>query len=393
MNRILEIIDRFREINREFPLNSSVKKWKKDGGKIVGFCGGDIPEEILAAAGVLPYWLRGPYAEIPLESANAYLYIYACSYARSIFETAFNRDYDFLDGVASGPYCDGTRRLIDVWEKYVSPPVIHFLNTPHKFSFEAEDFYHQNILGFVSALEKTFETRITEETLRGTIRTYNLTRTLFSRLYALRKREAPPISGAEVMEVYNASAVMPREEFNVPLENLVDELESTEREVEGKIRLMLNGTILHNPDYVRGIEDMGGLVVADSLLNGAMSFVDMVSEDLDMDPLKAISSYYLKKFPSPRMYPADIRYGRITGLAEEYGVDGVITGIVRYCAPHIYDEPRLKKRLDAKGIPSLKLDLEYGMAATGQVKTRVQAFLEMIKERRREGRGKTDEKS
>ena len=393
MNRSLETLNPFREINREFPLNSSIKKWKKGGGKVVGFCGGDIPEEILAAAGVLPCWLRGPYAEIPLESANAYLYIYTCSYARSILETALKKDYDFLDGVVSGPYCDGTRRLIDVWGKYVSPPVVHFLNTPHKFSSEAWDFYHQSILEFISVLEKTFETRITEETLRGAIGTYNLTRALFGRLYTFRKREKPPISGAEVMEVYNASAVMPREEFNVLLESLVDELESTEREVEGEIRLMLNGTILHNPDYVRGIEDMGGLIVADSLLNGAMSFVDMVREDPGMDPLKAISTYYLKKFPSPRMYPADIRYGRITGLVEEYGVDGVITGVVRYCAPHIYDEPRLKKRLDAKGIPSLKLDLEYGMAATGQVKTRVQAFLEMIKERKRARRGKTDEKS
>src|SRR3972149_4371106 len=131
MTETLKTMAPFREINKEFPCAAPIKEWKKRGGKVIGFFGGDIPEEILSAVGVLPLWLRGPENEIPLAAANAYLNIYTCSLTRSLLETALKGDYDYLDGVMSTPYCDGTRRLIDNWEKYLSIPVVYFLHTPH----------------------------------------------------------------------------------------------------------------------------------------------------------------------------------------------------------------------------------------------------------------------
>ncbi|MFX0201298.1 MAG: 2-hydroxyacyl-CoA dehydratase subunit D [Candidatus Hodarchaeota archaeon] len=387
MDKNLKTLAPFREANKGFPFGSSIKEWKMQGGKVVGFFGGDIPEEILSAAGVLPVWLRGPNSEIPLEHANAYLYIYTCSYTRSIFEIALRGDFDYLDGVVSGPFCDGTRRLADVWEKYISPSVIHFLHTPHKSTPEAEEFYYQNILEFTTALEQKFQTSITKESLRNAIKTYNQTRTLWKRLYAIRKAEHPPISGAEVIEIYNASAVMPRERFNVLLEDLVKEAESTDRALNAEVRLLINGTILHNPDYVKGIEALGALVVADSLLSGMMNFTDPIVEDENEEPLLSIAKHYLRKFPSPRMHPGEVRYRRIEELVKEFDVDGVITEVVRYCAPQIYDVVRLERRLKAKDIPCMRLDIEYGTGATGQIKTRVQAFLEMIRERRSQSYG------
>ncbi|MBU3947084.1 MAG: 2-hydroxyacyl-CoA dehydratase family protein [Proteobacteria bacterium] len=385
MSQILKTLTPFMEINKEFPFASPIKEWKQSGGKVIGFFGGDIPEEILSAAGALPVWLRGHCSEIPLDDANSYLHIYTCSHMRSILEIALKGDYNYLDGVMSTPYCDGSRRMFDVWDRYIPIPALFFLHTPHKNTPEAEAYYYENMKEFVTSLESTFQKKVTKEALWDAIKTYNQTRKLFIQLYDLRKKDNPPISGAEVMEIYDASAMMPRKDFNILLEKVIDEAKTADRKLDSGHRLMINGTALHNPEYVKGIEDLGSIVVADSLLNGAMGFSDLISEDENTDPLLAITRHYLNKFPAPRMVPSEIRFDKILQMAEDFRIDGMITGVVRYCAPHIYDEIRLSKRFEARGIPSLRLDLEYGMAATGQIKTRVQAFIEMIEERKRKG--------
>lgn len=383
MTQILKTLIPFKEINKEFPFASPVKEWKKNGGKVIGFFGGDIPEEILSAAGALPVWLRGLDGEVSLDAANAYLHIYTCSHMRSIYEIALKGDYNFLDGVMTTPYCDGTRRLYDVWERYMPAPAMLFLHTPHKNTPEAEEFYYENLKEFVATVESSFNKKITVEALQEAIKTYNQTRKLFNRLFDLRKKDNPPVTGAEVMEIYNASAMMPRKDLNVLLKEFIDEASTSNRALNQGPRLMINGTALHNPEYIKGIEDLGSIVVTDSLLNGAMEFMDLVSEDENIDPLLAIARHYLNKFPAPRMTPSEPRFDRILQMAKEFHIEGMITGVVRYCAPHIYDEIRLSKRFEAQGIPSLRLDLEYGMSSTGQIKTRAQAFIEMIEDKKR----------
>ena len=97
-----------------------------------------------------------------------------------------------------------------------------------------------------------------------------------------------------------------------------------------------------------------------------------------MTPLEAISRRYLNGFPCARMVPSEERFNRILRLAREFRVDGVVSEIIRYCVPYAHDLPLLKDRLKAEGIPVLALDLEYGASGSGQIRTRVQAFLEML---------------
>lgn len=152
---------------------------------------------------------------------------------------------------------------------------------------------------------------------------------------------------------------------------------------EERARLMIQGCVLNNPEFVRGIEALGGWVVVDGLSTGVGYWEGPVELSPGLSPLEALARRYLDKFPAPRMEHAEERYRRIVGLIEEFRVDGVITEIVRSCAPHIWDAPRLRERVARQGMPMLELDVEYGMPVTGQVKTRVQAFLEMLPGARR----------
>jgi benzoyl-CoA reductase/2-hydroxyglutaryl-CoA dehydratase subunit BcrC/BadD/HgdB len=83
------------------------------------------------------------------------------------------------------------------------------------------------------------------------------------------------------------------------------------------------------------------------------------------------------------MFPSDERFNRILDLTRDFRVDGVISQIIRYCVPYAHDLPLLTERLKANGIPTLALDVEYGTSGSGQIRTRVQAFLEMLEEKRR----------
>ena len=83
------------------------------------------------------------------------------------------------------------------------------------------------------------------------------------------------------------------------------------------------------------------------------------------------------------MFPSDERFDRILALARDFRVDGVVSQIIRYCVPYAHDLPLLTERLKAQGIPTLALDVEYGTSGSGQIQTRVQAFLEMLRARKR----------
>ncbi len=231
------------------------------------------------------------------------------------------------------------------------------------------------------AVEEALGKEITSADLKKAIASYNVSRRLLNRIQELRKDDAPPITGAEMQEVVNAATALPRDDYNFLLESLLRELEakrSSDSLSKKKVRLMLGGSILNNVEFIRGIEEMGGMVVIDAICTGARYWWGTVDET--KEPLEALSSYYLNKFGCARMYPAEsLRYNHILHLAKEYRVAGFISAVIRTCAMNINDQVRVRERLsDEINVPTLILDMEYGTGATGQIKTRVQAFIEMI---------------
>lgn len=368
-------------MNSSFPYTDPIRSWKEQGKRVIAFQCTYVPEEIIHAAGMLPIRLTGDSEEPSLEEANAYMYINTCSFVRGCLDLVLKKRYQFLDGFVSGSTCDCPRRLTDVWEHYDFTPFVHIVDVPRKMTEAAHELYREEVQALKTRIEKFFDLEISNGALRKAIETYNQTRRLLRRLYELRKSDHPPITGAEVLEVLNAGFKMPREEFNTVLERLLDEAGRGQRTVRGKFRLMINGSPLNNPEFIRRIEDLGGLVVVDELCTGVRHWWELVDESPDADPLEALSRRYLNNFPCPRMYPPGERFSQVTQLVKDYHVDGVISEVVRYCVHCAHDQPLLKKVLEREGIPVLELSMEYGASGTGQIRTRVQAFLEMLEAR------------
>jgi len=382
-NSKLPTLDRFREMNGAFPRTSQLEDARHNGRKVFGWLCTYTPEEVIHAAGILPIRITGYPQETELDDGTAYLYVNNCSFSRSCLQLGLRGEYDFLDGVVGGSTCDGVRRLFDLWQHYIGTPFFHVLNVPRKYTERAHQLYYCEVEKFKEHLEEWLGFNITDEALLKSIKLYNESRHLLRQLYDMRKLDSPPITGAETMEVLNASFHMPKETFNKWLKDLLDEVSAAGNAHTGRARLMIVGSILTNPEFIRSIEEQGGLVVTDELCTNNRYCGDPVVLDENRTPLEAISRRYLSNFPCARMFPSDERFNRIIEFAREFRVDGVVSQIIRYCIPYAHDVPLLTERLKEQGIPILTLDVEYGTSGSGQIQTRAQAFLEMLEARKK----------
>jgi benzoyl-CoA reductase/2-hydroxyglutaryl-CoA dehydratase subunit BcrC/BadD/HgdB len=292
-------------------------------------------------------------------------------------------EYEFLDGMVAGSTCDGARRLFDLWQYYIKTPFNHIITVPRKYTERAHALYYQQVAQFKEHLEEFVGRQITDEQLIHSIDVFNRARILLKKLYELRKADELPISGAETMEVLNASFRMPKEQFNQWLEELLEELSKSNIRHKGRARLMVVGSVMNNPEFVKSIESQGGLVVTDELCTSTRYWSDPVVLEENQNPIQAISRRYLNNFPCARMVPSDERFKRVLNLVKEFRVDGVISQIIRYCVTYAHDLPLLRDRLNEVGVPVLSLDVEYGTSGSGQIQTRVQAFMEMLEARKR----------
>jgi bzd-type benzoyl-CoA reductase N subunit len=351
---------------------------KTQGKQVIGWVCTYVPEEIIHAAGMHPFRIVGQESDTPL--ANAYLYSNNCSFARSCLEEGLKGNLAFMDGFVTTNSCDHIRRLYDVWSTYINTSYKKILSQPCVTSPTCLNYFKQELKRFKEELETHFQVEISETHLKDSIGLFNHMRSLLKRIYNLRKLNPPPLSGEEICQVVMAGMILPKEEYIPLLESLLKEIESRQYPVpdNSRPRLMVVGSELDNPLYLKLIEDSGGLVVADDLCCGSRYFWDLVAEN--KDPLEALATRYLTKLPCARMHPASARVQQLKELAQEFQVEGIIYQSIKFCDLHAGIFPVIKSGFDELNIPVLKLEREYLLAGTGQTKTRIQAFIEVLKE-------------
>jgi benzoyl-CoA reductase/2-hydroxyglutaryl-CoA dehydratase subunit BcrC/BadD/HgdB len=353
--------------------------WKEQGGKILGYFCSYVPEEVITAAGFLPFRMRATGCT-GTELSDGYLSDCNCSFVRSCFNMALNDEFSFLDGVVWVNSCDHVRRVFDNWKHALtSPSFLHFLGLPKKIGEKQVEWYRHEIVTFKESLEKHFGVQITDEHLWEAIRIHNKRRRLQRSLYQLRQAEHPPITGAETLAVMVASTAMPIEHYNQSLRELVNDLADSSGEDSFRARLMLLGGVLDDPNYIKVIEDQGGLVVTDMLCYGTKAMWVDVDEGTS-DPATALARYYITDRPAcPRFFGVhEKRVALIRELVREFKVDAVIGQRLMFCDGWDYELYMLDQDFKEDGIPHLKLEREYILGGVGQMKTRVQALLESI---------------
>ena len=363
-------------------VNPHVENWRRQGKRVVGFFCSYVPEEILYAGGILPYRVRPTKCQPATHLADTYLSHLNCTFVRSCLQFAYEGKYEFLDGFVFTDSCDHIRRLYDVMRATGPFPFMRIIGVPHKSGDEATAYYRGEIAGFRKEVEQHFGVEITEAKLKDAIDLYNETRDLLKRLYALRQEKAPPLTGAETLNVIIAATSMPREQYNGLLSRLLGELSARKGISNYRARLMISGGGgCDDSTPFEMMEDIGGLIVTDTLCFGSRYFMQPTVRGGDL--LMSLARSYIDRPSCGRMADKVIERAEfMKTLIHEARVDGVVYQRMRYCDLWGGQLFYLRKVLKESNMPLLDIEREYHWGDVGQVRTRTQAFLEMIEERK-----------
>lgn len=371
------------KLSQAIPLaNPWIDSWKNEGKNVLGYFCTYIPEEIIYAADILPVRVRArtcSAGDTPM--GDAYMTPTTCSFTRCCLELANQNQYDFLDGIVSCNSCDQIRRLYDNIRFKAPFPYHYIIGVPGCVSDTTLEWFNHELSKFKENLENNFKVSISDEKLKKAIQVYNKTRELLKEIYELRKHDNPPITGTEMLNIISAGISMPRDQFNDLLSQQLQELKEKEGISDYRARIMIVGSMLDDPEYLKIIEDLGGLVVVDSQCLGTRYFWDLIDEN--KNPIDAIGERYLSKISCPRMagkYPK--REDFMMKLIKEFNVDGVIFQRIKFCILWWAEIFLLRNKLKEEGIPFLELEREYVLSGAGAMKTRVQAFMEVLEARK-----------
>ena len=362
------------------------RELKAEGRKIIGYLCSLVPVELLTAADLVPYRMTGSMKE-PITQADSYLETIACPFTRSAFDLALKGKYSFLDGYVMPHACDNIVKLYDLWAHNIEHTYAHFVNVPHTLSPPSLEFFTAELSMFKRSLERFVGHDITAAALRRSIRLHNRQRALVRRLYRLRRRDPPPVSGTEMTKVLSAAMSLPVTEANELLESVISEVKARSplQGKKGGVRLMIYGTGNEEATFIEMVEETGAQVVVDDLCFGTRPYWFEVEAADDI--LAGIAKSYLEKMNCPRTYrqspgshqgDLENRFGYLYQLAKDFKAQGVIFFILRYCDTQCFDAPDVKEYLEGKGLPVLQIEEEYPISGIGRLKTRVEAFCEII---------------
>ncbi|HOT46497.1 MAG TPA: 2-hydroxyacyl-CoA dehydratase family protein [Spirochaetota bacterium] len=367
--------------------NDYVREWKEAGKKVVGYTCSYVPDELLYAAGILPYRVRG-FGATEATIGDTYFGPFICSLPKAMLQLAGEGRFDFLDGAIITPGCDSMRRLDECWRKAgedisgILPKFFFHFGVPHKYADYTVKWFIEEILRLKADVERHFGVSVSDDRLREAIRLFNKSRDLLERFDGFRTAGNPAIAGTEALAVILAGTTMSRDIYVKLLEELLETLEQSRGTLKDRTRLMLVGSASDDVNLVRLIEGERAVVVADNLCFGSRFHADRVDET--GDPIEALAKRYLAKNECPRMYGEyDGRLKMLIDKADRANVDGVILQNIRFCDLHGSENGLFERDLEKAGIPCLKIEREYGpLVETGRLKMRVEAFLERIGQRR-----------
>lgn len=357
---------------------------REAGGKFVGTFCIFVPDEIILALGGIPLALCGgtsftePYAErlMPRD---------ICPLIKSTLGLAFSQTcpYAPLEDLTVGETtCDAKKK---VWDFLAPRSHFHVMEVPQRKHERDRRLWAEEVVAFKERLEEVSGRALEAEALAEGIRLMNRKRRALQRLNDFRKADRPPISGLDALLVAQVALIDDVTRFCERCEELNEELAARVEQGIGVAapnapRLMVAGSpsVLGNWKLHSVIEASGGIVVCDESCTGTRYYSHLVDETattLD-DQLAAIADRYLQ-IDCACFSPNAERTESMIALAREYRVKGVIHYVLQYCHTYNVEAVGLTSALKKAGFPSLKINTDYSAEDTQQLKTRIEAFLEV----------------
>ena len=355
-----------------------------------------IPEVLLDVEGCFSVRLRAPRCTNP-DLATYYMTNRSCPYSKSILERAFEGGYNFIDALLGQECCTTMNRMEQYFDYCKLIPkekfFTSFIDMPlKKTAWHAGYFRRQIEQKIIEPLGRVYGVDFSEEKLRAAIEQHNEVCRIITEIGDMRKLPNPPVTGYEFHVIQLVSLTCPKDLILPYLRETLEEIKSREPEPKFpfRARVMVAGSEIDDPDFTKLLESCGAYVVADRYCFGSIPGREEIIVKPDEDILQAIADHYIQTNQCPRsMGPENVvaRKQFLYNLAQEYGAEGVIVENMKFCEYWGYERAQaaqwMRDGFSLPGtLPVCQIEKDYTNAATGQLRTRFQAFVESLEIKR-----------
>ena len=368
--------------------NELVQQAKKDGKLCLGYTCYHVPEVLLNLPGCFSTRLRAPRTG-SLDISTYYMSSFLCGFSKALVERGIEGGYHHLDALFGTETCSQMNRayehfellnLVDNEKFFVTISDVPFKIMPHTIKHYKRQMQEK----VLDKLHEVYGVDISDDALRKAVEEHNEVCRLITEIGEYRKEENPRITGYEFHVLSLIS-------YCCPKYLIIDKLRETAQELKTRVpdekknyraKIVVVGSEMDDPDFTKLIEDSGALVVADRFCFGSLPGREEIHLTDDGDVLEQIIVHYMKTCQCPRYMSQDKVQDRrdyVKKLVEEYHADGVLYEQLKFCEYWGYERALASHIVTNDfGIPSVCVDRQYTANASGQLRTRVQAFVESL---------------
>ena len=351
--------------------------------KKVGYLCSYTPIELLAASDARFVRLMKCGDQETVSQGEVITQSIVCDFLKSVVGGFARKDpvQAGLDQVIAFLTCDPIKASAESINNFFVPTKAYIVPRDSD-RIAGRKFFRQEILNFRRDLQILTGKDISDDDVSEQIRLYNQARELLRKISALRKRDNPPIDGRDFLEIARAFYHLDVGELIVLLDDVYSRLASAPDEGTPPLRLMMSGGIVADGDrrILDLIEDeIGARVVIEDHCTGVAPHIQNTNEKID--PWQALADSYLTKAPCARQLPLENRLDLAASLAQDYRVDGVIYTYLKFCPCYGMTKNNFIRKFQSIGVPALELGTDYSEGDTGQIKTRLEAFVEVLQEK------------
>lgn len=377
--------------------NELVRQAQDEGLKCVATTCENVPEPLLNLPGIFSVRLRAPRTG-SMDMGTYYLTSFLCEYSRALLERAMEGGYNFTDCIITPDGCTMMNRCIENMELLKTMGAgkdnyfFEYMEIPMKADDNGLDLYVVQCKNHIlKPLAEKFGIDVSDAAIRKAVEEHNKVCRLIRAIGDFRKEENPRITGYEYHILTMATYVAPKHLLIDKLEETLEELKTREPDEKSKFRarVLLVGSEVDDVDVVKLIEESGAYVCADRFCYGSFPGRDEIVLNDDEDALTQVCRIYMERGQCPRYMNTDKMLERrsyVDELAKEYKADGIIYEQMKFCDPWAYEKMIGTVVLrDDYNYPVLGVDRPYTLGKSGQMRTRVQAFVESIEIKKIQG--------
>lgn len=368
--------------------NELVREAAQEGRIAIGGVCAQIPEPLLNLPGTFQVRLRAPRTG-SVEMGTYYMSSILCEYCRAVLERALEGGYRFLDCIVAPDACAQMNRCVENIEHLKLGEkekfFVTYADVPMKSTGSALKHYVKQMqVHVLEPLRERFGIDISDGAIRKAVALQNQASRLIREMGEYRKEENPRITGYEFAVFCLATYCCPQDKLLPILRETVEELKTRQPDERPafRARVVLAGSEVDDPDLIRLIEETGALVVADRYCLGSFPNRGEIALNGEEDALTQVCRTYIQWGQCPRFMNTEKileRQRYLDELVREYRADGVILQQLKFCDYWGYERAHMTHVLrEEYGYPVLSVDRPYTVGNSGQLRTRVQAFIESM---------------